>query len=490
MFFYPIGRDEAEIRRHAWVSYTLIALNVIAFIVVHVTLARIDARPIEQKWNEIVRHLSEHPYLVVPPQISALLSPNDLALLAAERQERFRGRSHDPAEMRRQERREQARLNALVGELMALRDKTPFHRLGYKPSEGSFSTLITSMFVHGDFWHLLGNMLFFFVTGPFLEDVFGRPLFAILYFTGGAAATWTHAWQHPASDMPLVGASGAIAAVMGAYLFRFARSKFEFIWIPIIIRPTLYFRFFLPAYVVLPLWFATQFYLATQETTVSGVAVWAHVGGFVYGMIFFAAMKAGEVEEKFVNPAIEGATTWKQNEHIVRAREARARWDFVTARNEVDTLLRKEPDNVDAHRAGYEIAIEAQDWGAFARFSASLLDQYIRMNETELALDHIRESFGIQSRALSERFYVRAAQCAEKAGDRQLALGLYEAMLHQFAETAGGFRALMQAGKIYRQEGRLHEAKLTLKRAQSHGSCTTEWARTIDAQLRQIDGGA
>jgi membrane associated rhomboid family serine protease len=385
-----------------------------------------------------------------------------------------------------EERQEQAWLNQLADELVELRDSTPFHKYGYKPSEGGFKTLITSMFLHGDFGHIIGNLLFFFVTGPFLEDVLGRPLFTFLYFTGGMIASWTHAWQHPGSDIPLIGASGAIAAVMGAYLIRFARSKIEFIWIPIIIRPSMHVRFFVPAFVVLPLWFGSQFLIATKETDVSGVAVWAHVGGFAYGMLFGGIFKFAKIEENFINPAVEKETVWKQDDRLIRASEARGRWEFQAAQKEVAALLREQPDHLDGQRAAYEIAIEAEDWSGYGRHAAGLLDVLLKKNEIDLATEHINEAMGINAGALTDRFYLRAGQFMEKQGDIRRALELYQQTAKLFPDEAAGFRALVQVGKLLRQTGHHEAARLTLKKAQSHVMCKGDWVQFVDNQLAQL----
>lgn len=487
MFLYPIGRDENEVRRHAWVSYSILALNILFFIVSHYALSRVQAEPFEQKWEEIVAYISEHPYLRPPEEIKVLLSAKDLELLESERKHRYMNMGGGSAAALEEEREQQSWLDELVAELMAMRDATPFHTYGYKPSDGSFKTLITSMFLHGDFSHLLGNLLFFFVTGPFLEDVLGRPIFTFLYFTGGMIASWTHAWQHPGSDIPLIGASGAIAAVMGAYLLRFARSKIEFIFIPVIIRPTSHFRFFLPAFVVLPFWFATQFLMAMKESDVSGVAFWAHVGGFAYGMAFGALFIGMKIEETYINPAIEAQTTWKQNEHLIRAGEARARWDFAAAEREVVELLRKEPDNLDAQRAAYDIAVEAQNWNAFGRHAAALLEVLLKKNETELAQEHISEAIGINSTALNDRFYLRAAQFMEKQKDLRRACELYAEAARLFPTDVSGFRALIQIGKIQRQAGDFEGARITLRKAQNHTACRGEWVQFLDNQLAQLN---
>src|ERR1051326_5071858 len=211
---------------------------------------------------------------------------------------------------------EQHELDGMAGELTKVYHALPRIRFAFIPAEGQTYTIVTAMFLHTGFMHLLGNMLFFFVTGPFIEDVFGRPMFFFLYFSGGGVATAWYASKHPDSTIPLIGASGAIAAVMGAYFVRFVRSKLEFLFMPFpLFRPTLHFRFFMPAFVVLPLWFVQQFFLSnTAEQSGAGVAFSAHVGGFVYGFAVALVLKAVGFEEKFVVPVVEKQTTWKQDE--------------------------------------------------------------------------------------------------------------------------------------------------------------------------------
>lgn len=145
-------------------------------------------------------------------------------------------------------------------------------------------TPIISIFLHGSWGHILGNMLYFWVFGNNVEDSMGHGRFAVFYLLCGLAAAATHVFLNPASPVPTVGASGAISGIMGAYLVLYPRARVRmlFFFILIFIRP-------LPAWVVLIFWFATQVLtglpeLMTLKPDVSGgVAVWAHVGGFVAG---------------------------------------------------------------------------------------------------------------------------------------------------------------------------------------------------------------
>lgn len=148
-------------------------------------------------------------------------------------------------------------------------------------------TPLTSMFLHGGWGHLLGNALFFWVFGKKIEDSMGSVRFLFFYIICGLAAAATHIFVQPASPIPTVGASGAISGVLGAYLVLYPRVRVKMFFFFL-----LFFRIIpIPAWLVLIWWFFWQVIAALPEmmsanTDVSGgVAVWAHIGGFVTGMI-------------------------------------------------------------------------------------------------------------------------------------------------------------------------------------------------------------
>jgi membrane associated rhomboid family serine protease len=149
------------------------------------------------------------------------------------------------------------------------------------PDKSWLASVFVSMFLHGGFLHIAGNMLFLWVFGNNIEDRLGRIAFILLYFLGGIAATALQVAFDPNSAIPNVGASGAIAGVLGSYIVLFPRARIH----------TLVIFFFitvveLPASVVLGVWFVLQLFsgVGGMGTDVSGgVAYWAHVGGFAFG---------------------------------------------------------------------------------------------------------------------------------------------------------------------------------------------------------------
>jgi membrane associated rhomboid family serine protease len=157
-------------------------------------------------------------------------------------------------------------------------------RLPYHPSAPpALETIVTSMFLHGGILHLIGNMLYLFIFGAAVEEAMGHLRFLLFYFISGIAAALAMAAFTPHSTVPVIGASGAIASVLGAYFVLYPRAKISTI-LPIFV---LMYFVEIPAIVYLLIWFVAQLYagLSQNPEVAGGVAWWAHVGGFLFGML-------------------------------------------------------------------------------------------------------------------------------------------------------------------------------------------------------------
>ncbi len=150
-------------------------------------------------------------------------------------------------------------------------------------SGSGWITLITSMFLHGSWLHILGNMVFLWAFGPVIEDAMGRVRYLAFYLIGGVMAMLAQVAASPGSTVPCLGASGAIAAVMGAFIVMYPRDRIRsVVWILIFIRVT-----YIPAVLLIGVWFVIQLLDAGAVARVQtgGVAYLAHVGGFVFGVV-------------------------------------------------------------------------------------------------------------------------------------------------------------------------------------------------------------
>ncbi|MEZ4908112.1 MAG: rhomboid family intramembrane serine protease [Saprospiraceae bacterium] len=145
-------------------------------------------------------------------------------------------------------------------------------------------TLFTNMFLHGDWMHLMGNMLFLWIFADNIEASIGNFRFLMFYLGGGILASLAHVALNPGSSIPSIGASGAISAVMGCYLVMFPRSRVKVLVI-------YFFRaFYVSAIIFLGFWIIFQIFSGVtslgQNPNSGGVAYWAHIGGFVFGLLY------------------------------------------------------------------------------------------------------------------------------------------------------------------------------------------------------------
>lgn len=159
-----------------------------------------------------------------------------------------------------------------------------------------YYTVVSSMFLHGGWMHLLGNMLFLYIYGDNIEDEMGHAPFALFYLAAGLAAGLIHVLSAPYSQVPTVGASGAIAGVMGGYLLLFPKARVD-----ILIFIVVYVRILpIPAWIVLMVWFGMQLVGGVgADPTMGGVAYWAHLGGFVAGLALAVPIWLGRGGTKF-----------------------------------------------------------------------------------------------------------------------------------------------------------------------------------------------
>lgn len=171
-----------------------------------------------------------------------------------------------------------------IGTYLAGTFEQSIEEFGMKPAEvlagKQLHTLFTSMFLHGGILHIVSNMWYLWIFGDNIEDVLGSRKFILFYLGAGLVASFAHAFSDPTSTMPTIGASGAIAGVLGAYILLYPWAKVYTIVFFILAM--------IPAVVLIGFWFVLQVFSASVlwvAGTTAGVAYWAHIGGFLAGML-------------------------------------------------------------------------------------------------------------------------------------------------------------------------------------------------------------
>jgi membrane associated rhomboid family serine protease len=164
---------------------------------------------------------------------------------------------------------------------------------GLIPDQFHFSNIVTSMFLHGGWMHVLGNMWFLWIFGDNIEDILGHGKYLLFYLLCGAAAALAQVAVSPNSRIPTVGASGAIAGIMGAYMIKFPQSRILSLIFIVVFFTTVE----LPAWIYLIYWFVLNFFsgvgtLGVSQSSQGGVAFFAHIGGFIAGIALISVLGA------------------------------------------------------------------------------------------------------------------------------------------------------------------------------------------------------
>ena len=176
---------------------------------------------------------------------------------------------------------------------------------------GNIVSLFTFMFLHGGFWHLLGNMWSLHIFGDNIEDRLGPLRYLGFYLLAGVLSGLVHLVLHPQSQIPTVGASGAIAGVMGAYFLCYPGSRILTL-IPVFIFPWLV---EIPAFIFLGIWFVLQFLgAAGADGAAGGIAWWAHVGGFLAGVVLLKGFE--RIPATGMSAPLEAAAARKHSHHL------------------------------------------------------------------------------------------------------------------------------------------------------------------------------
>ncbi len=383
----PYGHEQTSVRRLPWVTFSIMGLCVVMFVATLPAVHRAHQR-VGTRLQEAIEFYFQHPYLELDPGLKRVLiralGEDGAAAMTQEAMHQF-GRTppRDPA--RRQ--RDQTQLDELSRNALDAMTSTPLYRLGLVPARVLPHGFITHQFMHGGWFHLLGNLFMLFLVGPFIEDVWGRPLYAGFYLTAGTVAALFFVLRYPHFDGPLIGASGAIAGVMGAFLIRYWHTNIKFLYWFFVFVGT----FTAPAWLMLPLWFLHELVFAHGMDAVSpdrgggGVAYWAHVAGFAFGVGVALAIRRWHVEERFIHHAIEGKITLVDNTVVDQALAARDEGRSEDAEAMLRDRLAEDPDNVDLVVAAWNLAVERGDAERAAPAMLRVIRKALREGDADLA---------------------------------------------------------------------------------------------------------
>ncbi len=388
MFLIPIGHEKDTVRRLPWITFAILAVCFVIHIFVSIGVNKATSRA-ETAAQELVDYYLRHPYLEFDAELKKVLFGGVDDARVDQLFSYYSQGVTRPGSLILE--REQEQLNQLADNFLSTMNDVPYRKWGYIPAQRSSLTLFTYMFIHAGWLHLLGNLLFLYMTGPFIEDLWGRPVFIAFYLAVGALSALLYAQHYPNFTGPLVGASGAIAGVMGAFLIKHWKIKISFFYF---VFPIFRGTFQAPAWLMLPLWVLFELFNAKLVDSVNpqggGVAHWAHVWGFILGMGAAGAMTFLKIEDKYIHPKIEARLKAGEEEFDLVAHAIRLK-NLGKLKDAYSLLLEKageDPSRVDVIETLWDFGHEMGDPEEVRQLFTRLIEKEIRQGRSESALAH------------------------------------------------------------------------------------------------------
>ncbi|MCL4524291.1 MAG: rhomboid family intramembrane serine protease [Acidobacteria bacterium] len=455
MFIFPLSHEDLRGRRWPWITIGIIVINILVFFGTYGSMEDQSAK-LTQTRVKVLLLVANHPYVRLTPETQKLVEtfktgdPKTWARLAARDRRLYdeapawdvRMREFEPSEAH-------AEMAALDAEWKSLAEGSILQRYGFVPAEKTTVSYVTANFLHGGWLHIIFNMWFLWLAGSVLEDVWGRLIYPIFYFLAGAVAVAAHAAMFPHSMVPLIGASGAVAGLMGAFLVRFFKTKidFVFIWWFLSLTPNTY-RFKAPAFLMLPLWLGMQLLSAWLLGDMSDVAYWAHIGGFVFGVVIALGLKVSGLEHK-VDQAIEAEVSWQADPRVTKASGLLEQNQLDAAIAELRQAVQEKPDLLEAHTMLEQLYWRTQNFEAHRATLAELCRLNIKSKDMDAAWEHYGAFTNAGGEKIATGDWVHICRWLESQQNLAGAAAEYEKFAHAYPADKLAVYSLVAAARLH-----------------------------------------
>ncbi len=454
--FIPLRHENNEGRRWPVVTIALVILNVALFLATHWRMEQVAPESAHVR-PHILMLAAMHPELSMPPEVQDYVEnfkrENPGLWREAQSQSREVADGWD-AKMRLMEDPAalQGEMDSLGSQLSQMKQTSIAEQYGFIPAHPTLLSYLTANVLHGGWFHLIGNLWFLWLAGCILEDTWGRVIYPIFYLVAGAAALQFHAWLNPTSIVPTIGASGAIAAVMGAFLMRFPTTRIE-VAVVLGIRSITNLamgrglRFKAAAYWLLPLWLLMEIFSGALFGQHSGVAHWAHVGGFVFGAIFALVLRHSGLEHH-ANKAIEAKVTWSADENIVKASELVEQGKLDDAIAALKSHLVSKPESLEAYTLLGQLYWRKNDTTAFREAVVKTCQLHLKANDLDAALQDYDEFTNSGGEHLPAAVWLELCRALEGKEKLERAVCEYEKLATASPMEKQAILALLAAGRL------------------------------------------
>jgi membrane associated rhomboid family serine protease len=446
----PLRHENMEGRRWPVISIALIVINFAAFLGTHWQIEAQNPRQSEIRVH-ILLLAAMHPELSMNPDVQEFVinfrdkNPAVWRKVASQTRQ-----PEDPWEAKirlvENEGELQREMDTLEGQYADIEHDSILAHYAFIPAHPQPITYITANFLHGGWMHIIGNMWFLWLAGAILEDTWGRIIYPVFYFLSGAMALEFHAWANPGSLAATLGASGAVAALMGAFLVRYPKTKIEMIWLfGFGFRS---YRFQARAYWLLPLWlFMELFSGAIFGGSSGGVAHWAHVGGFVFGAVAAVGLSYSGLEH-IANQVIEAKVTWTAEPAIVQATEKIDQGNLDEAITILQTNVASGSASIDACMLLSQLYWRKNDIPKYHDTVIKLCQMHLKSQDLDAAWQDFGDYLNSGGERMPASTWLELSRSAEGQQNFERAVEEYDKLARAYPTERQSLLALMAAGRL------------------------------------------
>jgi len=483
----PLRHENMQGRRWPVITFGIIALNVVIFLGTHWTMDK-QAPELGEAKIHIILLAAMHPDLKIEGKAQDLVTTVQIKNPDLWKQAKNQNRDvHDAWDARMRMAADehpeamQEEMDSLSKRYEELDAVSLVSKYAFVPAHQTFLSLITANFLHGGWLHLIGNMWFLWLAGALLEDTWGRMIYPAFYMIAGILALQVHAMSSPGSLVPTIGASGAIAGLMGAFLVRFPTIKIEMGWL-LMFR---FYRFKMAAYWLLPLWLLMEVFYGTLLGQASGVAHWAHIGGFVFGALIAVGIRKSGLEQ-LADKGIQEKVAWVSHPLLAEADEQMEKGELDAAATNLKKLLQEKPDSQDAYRMLQRIYWQKSDIPAHQDALQKLLGLELKANDPDGALQTFQDFKNSGGEKLPAPLWLDLCRQLETRPDIERATREYEELAQAYPAEKQGLLASMAAGRMYlKRLNRPSDALRYYEAAQASPVPHPDWQSTIDRGIAE-----
>ena len=481
----PIRHENMEARRWPVVTLALIAIN--TFVFLFTTMSMHDEAPqLGEVKSNILILAALHPELKMEPQAQELVDgfkkshPTEWAQVQSPYRDVI---SPFDARIKMMEdpRKLQDEMDSLTEQYVKLSSVSITEQYAFVPTHPNPVSYFTANFLHGGWMHLIGNMWFLWLAGFVLEDVWGRWLYPAFYLIAGAAALQFHAWLNAGSITPTLGASGAVAALMGAFLVRFPKMKIEMAWL-LMFRLR---RFQAPAYCLLPLWLLTEVFYGSLFGSYSGVAHWAHVGGFLFGAGAGLAIQHSGLEHK-ANKAIEEKVAWSADAEIDKANGLMEHGQLADAQLLLTAYVTKNPNSLDAWSLLRQIYTRQSDTKSFLEATIKTCSLRLKAHQIEGAFQDYAEFLDSGGGKMPATAWLELCKGAEELQEYDRAFQEYQDLAKAYPAERQSLTAQLSAARLcLKKLNRPQDALMIYQAAAASPIPHLDWDSIIQSGIKE-----